>query len=153
MSAPGAPSLNKTALMATAHCMLGCGIGEVLGMVVGSAAGWSNHATVVLSIVLAFAAGYTLAMIPLRRGGLSFGAALKVAAAAESLSIGIMEVVDNLYMLVVPGAMNAGLTSGLFWGSLVASLLIAGVVAFPANRWLISRGLGHALAHGHHGGH
>jgi hypothetical protein len=138
--------------LATVHCLTGCGIGEVAGMAIGSAAGWSNHATIVLAIALAFAAGYALAMIPLRRGGPSFGAALKVAAAAESISIAIMEVVDNAVVLAVPGAMDAPLSSGLFWGSLLVSLLIAAVAAFPANRWLIARGRGHALGHAHHGG-
>ncbi|HEU4725849.1 MAG TPA: DUF4396 domain-containing protein [Candidatus Eisenbacteria bacterium] len=144
-------SLNRIALLATLHCLTGCAIGEVAGMAIGTALGWSNGATFALAIALAFGAGYSLAMIPLRRGGLSWGGALRIALAAETLSIATMEIVDNLFMLAVPGAMDAPLSSGLFWGALLASLVIAALAAFPLNRWLISRGWGHALAHaGHH---
>jgi len=142
--------LNRTALLATLHCLAGCSIGEIAGMALGTAWGWSNGATFVLAIVLAFAAGYALSMIPLRRSGLTWGGALRIALAAETLSIAAMEMVDNAFMLVVPGAMSAPITSALFWVSLLASLAIAAGVAFPLNRWLISRGWGHALGHAGH---
>jgi hypothetical protein len=116
-------------------------------MAIGTAVGLSNAATIALAIVLAFEVGYSLAMIPLRRAGFSWASALRTAFAAESVSIAVMEIVDNVFMLVVPGAMDAGVASALFWGSLAASLLVAGVAAFPVNRWFISKGLGHALAH------
>jgi hypothetical protein len=148
--APAASSLDRTALAATLHCLAGCAVGEVLGMVVGTALGWSNLATIVLAIALAFVSGYLFTMIPLVRAGLALGAATRIALAADTVSITIMEIVDNLVMLVIPGAMNAGLDSLRFWGSLAASLAIAGVVAYPANRWLIARGRGHAVVHAHH---
>ena len=119
-------------------------------MVIGTALGWSAIATVALAVVLAFLSGYALTMIPLLRAGIPLGGALAVAFAADSVSVAIMEIVDNGVMLVIPGAMDAPLSSPLFWGSLVLALLIAGVAAFPANRWLIARGKGHALAHKHH---
>lgn len=143
-------SLNSLAFTATAHCLSGCATGEVLGMVIGTALGWSNFSTIVLAVILAFAFGYAFTMIPLLRAGLAFGAVLKLALAADTVSIFIMEVVDNLIMLAVPGAMDAGLGSLLFWGSLTVALLIAGAVAFPVNRWLIARGRGHAVVHAHH---
>jgi hypothetical protein len=143
-------SLDRTALAATLHCLTGCAIGEVLGMVIGTALGWGNLATIGLAIALAFVSGYLFTMIPLLRAGLALGAATRIALAADTVSITIMEIVDNLVMLVIPGAMNAGLDSLLFWGSLAAALAIAGVVAYPVNRWLIARGRGHALAHAHH---
>ena len=143
-------SLDRTALAATLHCLTGCAIGEVLGMVIGTALGWGNLATIGLAIALAFVSGYLFTMIPLLRAGLALGAATWIALAADTVSITIMEIVDNLVMLVIPGAMNAGLDSLLFWGSLAAALAIAGVVAYPVNRWLIARGRGHALAHAHH---
>lgn len=146
----GAISLNRIAFLATLHCLTGCAIGEVAGMAIGTALGWSNAATIALAIGLAFAVGYALAMIPLRRGGFGWSGALKIAFAAETLSIATMEIVDNGFMLVVPGAMDAGLGSLLFWGSLTASLIVAAAAAFPLNRWLISRGWGHALAHADH---
>jgi hypothetical protein len=146
----GAPSLNRLALSATVHCLTGCAIGEVLGMVIGTALGWSNGATIALAVVLAFIFGYGLTMLPLLRAGLAFGAALSLALAADTISITIMEVVDNAIMLLIPGAMHAGVGSGLFWGSLAVALLIAGAAAFPINRWLIARGRGHAVVHGHH---
>lgn len=145
-----AMSLNRIAFLATLHCLTGCAIGEIAGMAIGTALGWSNAATIALAIGLAFAVGYALAMIPLRRGGFSWAVAVKIALAAETLSIATMEIVDNAFMLVVPGAMDAGLGSLLFWGSLTASLIVAAAAAFPLNRWLISRGWGHALAHAHH---
>lgn len=147
-----APSLNRTAFMATVHCLTGCAIGEVLGMVIGTALGWSNWPTVALAVTLAFVFGYGLTLWPLRRAGLAWGTAFGLALASDTLSITIMEIVDNALMLAIPGAMNAGLADPLFWGSLVLSLLVAGAAAFPVNRWLIARGKGHALVHAHHGG-
>jgi hypothetical protein len=144
------PSLNRLAFSATVHCLSGCAIGEVLGMVIGTALGWGNAGTIVLAVVLAFLFGYGLTMLPLLRSGLAFGTAAGLAFASDTASIAVMELVDNTAMLVIPGAMDAGLTSSLFWASLVASLLIAGAFAFPVNRWLISRGRGHALVHAHH---
>ncbi|HEX2741802.1 MAG TPA: DUF4396 domain-containing protein [Rubrobacter sp.] len=144
-------SLNRTALSATLHCLTGCSIGEVLGIVIGSALGWSNFATIVLAIVLAFFFGYLLTMLPLLRSGMALGAVLPLAFASDTLSITVMEIVDNLIIVVIPGAMDAGLGSPLFWGSLAFALVIAGVAAFPVNRYLISRGKGHAVVHEHHG--
>jgi uncharacterized protein DUF4396 len=148
-------SVNRLALSATLHCLTGCSIGEVLGMMIGSALGWSSLPTVVLSVVLAFVFGYALTIRPLRRAGLALGRAVRLALASDTLSITIMEIVDNAIVLAVPGAMDAHVTESLFWGSLAVSLLIAGVAAYPANRWLILRGRGHALlqAHHHHQSH
>jgi hypothetical protein len=140
----------RMAAQATVHCLTGCAIGEVLGMVIGTATGMSNAATVVLSIALAFVFGYALTMRGVLRSGLPFAQALKVALAADTVSIAVMEVVDNAVVLAVPGAMDAGLTSALFWGSLVGSLAIAFVVTTPVNRWLIARGRGHAVVHERH---
>lgn len=145
-----APSLNRLAFSATAHCLTGCAIGEVLGMVIGTALGWETTATIALAVVLAFFFGYALTMIPLLRSGLAFGSVVGLALAADTVSITIMEIVDNAIMLAIPGAMDAGLASPLFWGSLIVALLIAGAAAFPVNRWLISRGKGHAVVHKHH---
>jgi hypothetical protein len=142
-------SLNRVALSATVHCLTGCAIGEVLGMVIGTALGWGNAATIALAVVLAFFFGYSFTMVPLLRTGMALGAVIKVALAADTVSIAIMEIVDNAIMLVIPGAMDAGLGSLLFWGSLAVALLIAGAAAFPVNRWLIARGYGHALVHHH----
>jgi hypothetical protein len=144
-------SLNRLAFSATVHCLTGCAIGEVLGMVIGTALGWGNLATVIVSIVLAFFFGYSLTMLPLLRGGLVLAAAVPLALASDTISIAVMEIVDNAIMVLIPGALGAGLANLLFWGSLVASLLIAGIVAFPVNRWLIARGKGHAVVHAHHG--
>jgi len=148
-----APSdgLNRLALSATLHCMTGCGIGEVLGMVAGTALGFGQVATIALSVVLAFFFGYLLTMLPLLRSGLPLGQVLRLALAADSVSITVMEIVDNLVMLVIPGAMSAGLGAPLFWVSLALSLVLAAIAAFPVNRWLISRGRGHAAVHAHHG--
>jgi hypothetical protein len=143
------PSLNKTAWSATLHCLTGCAIGEVLGMVIGIAFGWGNGATIALAVVLAFMFGYALTLLPLLRA-MSVGLALKLALAADTASITVMEIVDNAIMLVIPGAMEAGLTTLLFWGSLAFSLAVAGVAAFPVNRWLIAHGKGHAVVHAHH---
>ena len=146
-------SLTRTAFMATLHCLTGCAIGEVLGMVIGTALGWSAAATIALSIVLAFAFGYSLTMLPLLRAGLALSVALPLAFASDSLSIALMETVDNGIMLAVPGAMDATLASPLFWSALAVALLAAFVLAFPLNRALIARGQGHAVVHGFHGGH
>jgi hypothetical protein len=147
--APGS-SLWSQAVSATVHCLIGCALGEVLGMVLGTALGWHNLGTVVLSIVLAFVFGYSLALRPVLRAGVPMAAALAVVGAAETGSISVMELIDNAIMLVVPGAMDAGLATGLFWVSLAASLAIAFVVTVPVNRWLISRGRGHAVMHDYH---
>ena len=142
--------MNRLAFAATAHCLSGCAMGEVLGLATGAALNWSSEPTIGLAVVLAFIFGYTFTMFPLLRAGLSFGAAMKLALAADTASIAIMEIVDNAIMLVIPGAMDAGLDSGLFWISLAVALLIAGAAAFPLNRWLIARGKGHAVVHQHH---
>ena len=143
-------SLNRTAFSATLHCLTGCSIGEVLGMVIGSALGWGNFAIIVLAVVLAFFFGYGLTMLPLLRSGMALGAVLPLAFASDTLSITVMEIVDNLIIVVIPGAMDAGLGSLLFWGSLAFALAVAFVAAFPVNRYLISRGKGHAVVHQHH---
>lgn len=138
------------AASATLHCLTGCAIGEVLGMVIGTAAGLHNSATVVLSIVLAFVFGYALTMRGVLRAGVGFRQALSIALAADTVSITVMEILDNLVMVGVPGAMDAGLTSGLFWGSLAFSLVVAFLLTTPVNRWMISRGRGHAVVHAYH---
>jgi hypothetical protein len=150
-SAEGAtpPSLNRTAWSATLHCLTGCAIGEVLGMIIGTALGWGNASTIALAVVLAFFFGYLLTLRPLL-ARMSFASAAKLALAADTASITVMEIVDNGIMLVIPGAMDAGLGSALFWGSLAFSLAVAAVAAFPINRWLIARGKGHAVVHAHH---
>ena len=145
-----ATSLDRTAFMATLHCLSGCTIGEVLGMAIGTALGWSNWPTVGLAVVLAFFFGYAMTLYPLRRAGMAWGTALGLAFASDTLSMMTMELVDNAIMLVIPDAMEAGPFDLRFWGSLILSLLVAGVAAFPVNRWLIARGKGHALVHGHH---
>ncbi len=142
--------LNRTAFSATLHCLTGCAIGEVRGVVVGTALGWSAVATIALAIVLAFFFGYGLTMLPLLRSGIALGAALPLAFASDTLSITVMEIVDNFIIVVIPGAMDAGLGSLLFWGSLAFALAVAFVAAFPVNRYLISRGKGHAVVHKHH---
>jgi Domain of unknown function (DUF4396) len=146
----GEQSLNRVAFSATVHCLTGCAIGEVLGLVIGTALGLGNLETIVIAVLLAFFFGYLLTMLPLLRSGIGLAAAIPVALAADTISITIMEIVDNAIILAIPGAMEAGLTAPLFWGSLAISLLIAGVVAYPANRWLIARGRGHAVVHAHH---
>ena len=143
-------ALNQTAFMATVHCLTGCTIGEVLGMVLGTAFGWSNWPTVALAVVLAFIFGYAMTLVPLRRAGMAWGTALGLAFASDTLSMATMELVDNALILVIPGAMDAGLGDPLFWGSLVVAMILAGVAAFPVNRWLIAQGKGHALVHAHH---
>lgn len=148
-SSHDAPSLNRTAWSATLHCLTGCAIGEVLGMVIGIALGWGNGATIALAVVLAFFFGYALTLRPLL-AAMSFAAAVRLALAADTASITVMEIVDNAIMLAIPGAMEAGLDSVLFWTSLAVSLAVAAVAAFPVNRWLIARGRGHAVVHAHH---
>ena len=143
-------SLNRLAFQATVHCLTGCAIGEVLGMVIGTGIGLGVVQTIALAVVLAFLFGYALTLIPLIRDGLGWRQALRLAFAADTVSITIMEIVDNAIMLVIPGAMHAGPTSLLFWASLAFALLVAGAAAFPVNRWLIARGRGHAVVHGHH---
>ena len=146
--------LDGMALSATLHCLTGCAIGEILGIVIGTALGWSNWPTVFLAIVLAFFFGYTLTSIPLLRAGLALSVVIPIALASDTLSIATMELVDNAIILVVPGAMEAGLSDLLFWGSLAVALVFAGAAAFPVNRWLLARGKGHAAVHatGIHGG-
>jgi hypothetical protein len=146
--------LDTLALSATLHCLTGCAIGEVTGMVIGTALGWSEWGTVALAVALAFLFGYTLTSLPLLRGGLALSAVVPIALASDTLSIAIMEVVDNAIMLAIPGAMEAGLDNELFWGSLSVALAVAGFAAFPVNRWLLKRGKGHAAVHetGIHGG-
>ena len=138
------------AARATLHCLTGCAIGEVLGLVVGTALGLSTGATVALAIALAFLFGYALTLTPVLRSGVALKAALAVTFAADTVSITVMELVDNSVMLLVPGAMDAGLTSILFWGTLAFSLAVAFVLTVPVNRWLISRGRGHAVVHAFH---
>ena len=149
-SPAGRRELDRLAVSATLHCLTGCAIGEVLGMVIGTALGWSDTATIVLAVALAFVFGYSLTIAPVLRSGLALGAAIGVAFAADTLSITVMEIVDNAIMLLIPGAMDAGLTSPLFWGSLAFALLVAFVVTVPVNRALIGRGRGHAVVHQYH---
>lgn len=146
-------TLNSLAVSATVHCLTGCAIGEVLGMVIGTALGFSDLGTIVLAVALAFLFGYSLTSLPLLRSGLALGSVIPIALAADTVSIAIMEIVDNAVMLLIPGAMEAGLDSLLFWGSLAFALVVAGLIAFPVNRWLIARGKGHAVVHAHHHGH
>jgi len=143
-------SLNRLAFSATVHCLTGCAVGEVLGMIIGTAFGWSDGATIVLAIALAFLFGYTFTSIPLLRSGLALSAVIPLALASDTISIAIMELVDNAIMLLIPGAMEATLSDIGFWAALAAALLIAGAAAYPVNRWLISRGKGHAVVHQHH---
>jgi ABC-type amino acid transport system permease subunit len=144
------PSLNRLAFSATIHCLTGCSIGEMLGMVIGTALGWDNWLTITLSTVLAFLFGYLLTLLPLVRSGMEFSVAFALAFASDTLSITIMEIVDNVVIVLIPGAIDAGFTEPLFWVSLIVSLVLAGIAAFPANRWLIAQGRGHALVHQHH---
>ena len=144
-------ALTRLAVSATLHCLTGCAIGEVLGMVIGTALGWSDLQTVALAVGLAFLFGYALTIRPVLASGLPLRAAVRVALVADTLSITVMEVVDNAIMLSVPGAMDAGLTSPLFWGALAFALGVAFVVTVPVNRWLIGRGRGHAVVHALHG--
>lgn len=140
-------SLNGMAVRATLHCLTGCAIGEVLGMVVATALGWGNAASITISVVLAFVFGYALTIGPIMRAGVPVRRAAALTVASDTISIATMEVVDNAFILVVPGAMEAGLSDALFWWSLIVSLVIAFVVAVPVNGWLIARGRGHAVVH------
>ena len=140
----------RTAVSATLHCLTGCAIGEVLGMVLATWWGWSNAPSIVLSIVLAFFFGYLLTFTSVRRHGLTPREAIRAAVAADTVSIVVMELVDNAFILAVPGAMNATLADLLFWTSLVVSLAVAFVVTVPVNRWMIGRGKGHAVVHAMH---
>jgi hypothetical protein len=143
-------SLNRLAFSATWHCLTGCAIGEILGLAIGTALGWGNFETIVLAVVLAFFFGYSFTAVPLLRSGLTFGTVAGIAFAADTVSIAVMEIVDNAIVLLIPGAMEAGLDELLFWASLAFALAVAFVAAFPVNRWLIARGRGHAVAHAHH---
>jgi len=145
-----APSVDRLARSATIHCLTGCGIGEVLGLVISTQLGWHDIAAIALAIVLAFVFGFGLTVQPLLSSGLAVRAALGLAFAADALSITVMEIVDNTIIVLIPGAMDAAITTALFWGSLGLSLVVAGVAAYPVNRWLIARGRGHAVIHGHH---
>lgn len=142
-------SLRSLAFSATTHCLTGCAIGEVLGLVIATLLGWSALPSILLATVLAFIFGYGLTMRPLLASGMAFAQAAGLAFAANTISITVMEIVDNLILLVIPGAMEAGLNEQFFWGSLAIALAVAFVVAFPVNMWLISRGRGHALVHDH----
>jgi Domain of unknown function (DUF4396) len=147
-------ALTAVALSATLHCLTGCALGEIAGMAIGTALGFSDLGTIVLAVALAFLFGYSLTSFPLLRAGLTLSAVIPIAFASDTLSIAIMEIVDNAIMLVIPGAMEAGIGDVLFWGSLAFALAIAGAVALPVNRWLIARGKGHTAVHetGIHGG-
>jgi hypothetical protein len=147
-------ALTNTAISATLHCLTGCAIGEILGMAIGTALGFSQWGTVALAVALAFLFGYALTSLPLLRAGLAVSAVIPIALASDTFSIAVMELIDNAVMLVVPGAMEAGLGSVFFWGALAFALSVAFVVALPVNRWLIARGKGHAAVHrtGIHGG-
>ena len=153
MPTSGRP-LDRVAASATLHCLTGCAIGEVAGVAIGTALGWSDVATIALAIGLAFLFGYSLTSLPLLRAGLAFATVVPIALASDTLSIAVMEFVDNAILVLIPGAMEAGLDTLLFWGSLSAALVVAGLFAFPVNRWLIARGRGHAAVHetGIHGG-
>lgn len=146
----GRRELNRLAITATTHCLAGCAIGEVLGLAIGKALGWANAPTIILAIALAFVFGYSFTIVPVLRSGLALGAALGIALAADTISITVMEIVDNAILLLIPGAMEAGLDTWRFWLSLAAALAIAFVVTAPINRALIRRGKGHAVVPGHH---
>jgi Domain of unknown function (DUF4396) len=144
------PSLNRLAASATLHCLTGCAIGEVLGLAIGTALGWDTWPTIALAVGLAFFFGYSLTALPLLRSGLPFRRVAPLAFAADTVSITVMEIVDNAVMILVPGALHAGLASPFFWGSLAVALAVAYAVTLPINRALISRGRGHASLHAHH---
>jgi hypothetical protein len=141
----------RTAISATLHCLTGCAIGEVLGMVLATWWGWGDAASIGLAVVLAFFFGYLLTFVGVRRAGLDIGTAVRTALAADSLSILVMEIVDNAILLAVPGAMEAGLSDPFFWGALAAALAVAFVLTVPVNKWMIGRGKGHAVVHEMHG--
>jgi len=144
-------SLNRSAFSATTHCLTGCAIGEVLGMAIATAFGWGNFASIVLAVGLAFAFGYALTLAPVLEAGVPVRRAIPLALVSDTSSIAVMEAVDNGFILLVPGAMEAGLGDGLFWWSIGVGFAIAFVFAFPLNRWLIARGRGHAVVHQYHG--
>jgi hypothetical protein len=143
----------RMAVTATRHCLTGCALGEIAGMVLSTWWGWGNAANIALSIVLAFAFGYTLTYTGVRRAGADSRTAVQAALASDTVSILTMEVVDNLFILVVPGAISAGLGNALFWWSLVVSLAVAFAAAVPVNHWLMERGKGHAVVHRLHEEH
>jgi hypothetical protein len=149
----GGQSTSQLALSATIHCLTGCAIGEILGLIIATQLGWHDLPSIVLAVVLAFVFGYSLTLRPLLASGVALGRAARLAFAADTLSITVMEIVDNAIVLAIPGAMAAQVVDPLFWGSLALSLAIAGIAAYPVNRWLIQRGRGHAVIHGHHGHH
>ena len=151
MTATTAPTLNRLAFQATVHCLTGCAIGEVLGLAIATALGWHDLPSIALAIVLAFIFGYALTIRQLLAGGIPFRRAARTAFASDTISITVMEIVDNLLLLAIPGAMAAGLLDALFWGSLAIALAVAFVVTLPVNRWLIARGMGHAIIHAGHG--
>jgi len=146
-------ALTALAFSATLHCLTGCALGEIAGMVIGTALGFSDWGTVALAVALAFLFGYTLTSLPLLRAGLALSAVIPIALATDTVSIAVMEIVDNALIVAIPGALEAGVGDLLFWGTLSVALVIAGLVALPVNRWLIARGRGHAVLHqsGHHG--
>jgi hypothetical protein len=141
----------RTAVSATLHCLTGCAIGEVLGMILATWWGWGDAASIVLAVILAFFFGYLLTFTGVRRAGLDIGTAVRTALAADSLSILVMEIVDNAFLLAIPGAMDAGLADLFFWAALAASLAVAFVLTVPVNKWMIGRGKGHAVVHETHG--
>jgi hypothetical protein len=147
-------NLDRMALSATLHCLTGCALGEIAGMALGTALGWSDWGTVAAAVVLAFVFGYALTSWPLLRSGMALAVVAPIAFASDTLSIGVMEVVDNAIIVAIPGALEAGLGDLLFWGSLSFALFVAGFAAYPVNRWLLERGRGHAAVHetGIHGG-
>lgn len=149
----GDMNMNKMAASATLHCLTGCALGEVAGLIIGTALGWDIIQTIILAVILAFIFGYTLSTLPLRKAGLGFFAALSIVFAADTLSIATMEVVDNVVMAAIPGAMSAGLVSPLFWISMPIALATAYLAAYPVNKYLLSKGKGHALIMKYHSGH
>jgi predicted neutral ceramidase superfamily lipid hydrolase len=144
-------SLNRVAFSATAHCLTGCAIGEIVGLAIATALDWGNLASIALAVALAFLFGYSLTLLPVLRAGVPLPSALPLAFASDTASISVMEAVDNAFILIVPGAMEATLAQALFWWSLLVGLVIAFFFAYPLNRWLIARGKGHAVVHAHHG--
>lgn len=146
-------SLNQTAISATLHCLTGCAIGEITGLIIGESLGWSSGQTIVLAVALAFVFGYGLSTLPLLKAGMTLGAAMGIVLAADTLSIATMEVVDNAVMAAIPGAMEAGLVNPLFWVSMSVALAVAFAAALPVNRYLLARGKGHALIHSSHDMH
>jgi Domain of unknown function (DUF4396) len=150
----GGRELTAVATSATLHCLTGCALGEIAGMAIGTALGFSDFGTIALAVALAFLFGYTLTSLPLLRAGLTLGAVIPIALASDTFSIAVMEIVDNLVMVAIPGAMDAGLGDILFWGALSFALAVAFLFAVPVNRWLISKGKGHVAVHetGIHGG-